>query len=57
MVIVEVEEAAVALVMEITGLDVDVGRLDEEGLECSDRWEIWVASAAEEPAGVLGAES
>jgi hypothetical protein len=42
------------LVVEITGLDVDVGRLDEEALECSDGW---VASAAEERAGVLGAES
>jgi hypothetical protein len=43
--------------VEITGLDVDVGRLDDEASGCSDWWGSWLVSAAEEPAGVLGAES
>ena len=43
--------------MEITGLDVDIGRSDDEVSGCSDGWGSWLVPAVEEPAGVLGAES
>jgi hypothetical protein len=51
--VVVVEVMAVAV--ETTWSDVDVGRLDDE---VWDRQECWLVSAEDEgPAGVLGAES